>query len=295
MRTAAPLVLPVLVASLLLTGCGSERAGSPSGGSDARGDATGASPRSPGSDPGPHGVRITGLTTPSPGGPSAISAAYEVTNDGTEALTYTIVFDFTTDAGAVMDNTRQTVRDVGPGRTVRRTVDMPPAMGGYDLTRIKVSEVTAVPAGEAPAAPGECPPSGVRVFADEGDAAMGLRVVGLWLENCTTGAYRVEGYPRLTVLDEDRAPVDGVRIVHGSGGITSAPADVDDPPRPLTLKPGERARAGMVWRNTTEAGTPVDAPYVRVRPKSGAAPVMVTPHLDLGTTGKLGVGPWSTP
>lgn len=61
----------------------------------------------------------------------------------------------------------------------------------------------------------------------------------------------------------------------------------------MTLKPGERARATLVWRNTVEAGLDaVDAPYVRVRAQSGAAPVTVTPHLDLGTTGKLGVGPW---
>lgn len=60
----------------------------------------------------------------------------------------------------------------------------------------------------------------------------------------------------------------------------------------MTLKPGERAYAVLVWRNTTEAGTPVNAPYVRVWAKPGARPVTVTPELDLGTTGKLGVGPW---
>jgi hypothetical protein len=47
-----------------------------------------------------------------------------------------------------------------------------------------------------------------------------------------------------------------------------------------------------VWRNTTEFGTPVNVPYVRVRAKAGADPVIVTPNLDLGTTGKLGVTSW---
>ncbi|WP_030663668.1 hypothetical protein [Streptomyces cellulosae] len=125
MRRATPLALPVLAAALLPAGCGAERAGPPSGPNNARGDGTGGSPQGPGSGPGLHGVRITGLSTPSPGGPSGISAAYEVTNDSTEALTYTIVFDFTTDTGAVLTNTRQTMRDVRPGRTVRRTVGMP--------------------------------------------------------------------------------------------------------------------------------------------------------------------------
>ncbi|KOG30513.1 DUF4232 domain-containing protein [Streptomyces resistomycificus] len=287
MRRAIPL-LPVLVAAVVLTtGCGSERAGSQNTGA-------GASPQATFSDPGLDGVRVTGLTGPTPAGDtSGLSAAYEVANDSAETLTYTVLFDFTTAAGEVMTNLEQTVRDVGPARTVRRTVEMPPlAPGVHDVTRVKVSRVTSVPAAEAPADPGDCPSSGVRITTDEGDAAMGLRVVGLWLENCGTADYRVEGYPQLTVLGEDRKPVDGVRILKGGGGLSGTGSD--DPPRPVTLKPGERARAGLTWRNTTEAGLPaVNAPYVRVRAKSGAAPVLVTPHLDLGSTGKLGVGPWT--
>ncbi|KOU62391.1 lipoprotein [Streptomyces sp. MMG1533] len=297
MRRATPL-LPALAAALLVAGCGSERAGSPGGGAGA----TPRTPVSPVSDPGLDGVRITGLTLPSPSTPgvvsanSSVSAAYEVVNDSSEALTYTILFDFTTATGEVMTNTRQTVHDVGPGRTVRRTVDMPLTMGSgrdVNVTQVKVSEVTGVPAAEAPAAPGKCPSSGINVTVDEGDAAMGLRVVGLWLENCGTADHHVEGYPQLTLLDEDREPIDSVKILQGSGAITTAVTGTDDPPRPVTLKPGERARAGLVWRNTTEAGLEaVNAPYVRVRAKSGAAPVTVTPHLDLGTTSELGVGPW---
>lgn len=36
----------------------------------------------------------------------------------------------------------------------------------------------------------------------------------------------------------------------------------------------------------------MNAPYVEVTAKPGAKPVTVTPELDLGTTGRLGVGPW---
>lgn len=291
MRRVTPLLPVLAVAALLVTGCGSESAGSPSGGAGA----TPWASASPVSDPGLDGVRITGLSSPTPaGGTSGVSAAYEVVNDSTEALTYTILFDFTTAAGEVMSNLRQTVRDVGPGRTVRRTVDMPPLeLGAHDVSQVKVSEVTSVPAAEAPADPGECLSSGINVTVDEGDAAMGLRVVGLWLENCGTADYHVEGYPQLTLLDEDRKPVDGVEILQGSGAITTAVTGSDDPPRPVTLKPGERARSSLVWRNTVEAGLgAVNAPYARVHAKSGAAPVTVTPHLDLGTTGELGVGAW---
>jgi hypothetical protein len=302
MRRPTPL-LPSLAVCLLLAACGSERAGTQDSGPGAAGPPS----RSPVTDPGIDGVRITAVTlptaSPSPsraGGPradtfpadSGVSAAYEVTNHGAEAMTYTVLFDFTTGAGEVMSNKWETVRSVGAGRTVRGTVALGvPAPGASRVTQVKVSEVTKVPADEAPPAPGECPSSGIRVTADEGDAAMGLRVVGLHLENCGKRDYTVDGYPVLELLDEERQPVDGVRIFQGSGGISTV-TGFDDPPTPVTLKPGKQATARLMWRNTTELGTAVNVPYVRVRAKAGAPPVIVTPHLDLGTTGKLGVSPW---
>ncbi|MCN9242313.1 DUF4232 domain-containing protein [Streptomyces sp. RY43-2] len=307
MRRAVPL-LPALAALLLLTACGTEHAGTP-------GTGEAAAPESPTPVKGPSvdGVRITSVTlpsaTPTPsagsdgysvhadpltiGRDSGISAAYEVTNDGTQALTYTILFDFTDDAGGVMSNREETVRTVAPGATVRRTVRLGEwAPGSSRVTRVKVGRVTKVPTAEAPSASGECPPSGIRVSADDGDAAMGLRVVGLHLQNCGKRDYSLNGYPLLELLDDDLAPVDGVRIVHGSGGITTG-TDFDEPARPLVLKPGESASSGLMWRNTTEFGTAVNVPHVRVRAERGADPVIVTPRLDLGTTGKLAVRAWT--
>ncbi|MFJ8166569.1 DUF4232 domain-containing protein [Streptomyces sp. NPDC096136] len=278
MRKTTPL-LPALASVLLLTACGTQRAGAP-----------GASVTAPATD----GVRITSVTAPSGARDSGISAAYEVTNGGTRPLTYTILFDFTTDAGEVMGNTLETVRAVGPGATVRGSVRPAPGPGSSRATRVKVSRVTKVPAAEAPPASGECPPSGIRVTTDDGDAAMGLRVVGLHLENCGKSDYPLDGYPLLELLNEDRAPVPGIRIVQGSGGITTG-TGFDDPARPLVLKPGESAVSGLMWRNTTESGDPVNVPYVRVRAREGADPVTVTPHLDLGTTGRLAVRAWTRP
>ncbi|MFD7967898.1 DUF4232 domain-containing protein [Streptomyces clavifer] len=177
-------------------------------------------------------------------------------------------------------------------KTVRGTVragELPPT--APRVTQAEVLQVTKVPASEAPAEAGTCPESGIRVSADEGDAAMGLRVVGLHLDNCGTREYTVEGYPLLELLDDSLEPVDGVEILDGSRGITTGAGD-DRQPRPVTLGPGESATAGLVWRNTTEPGTSVNVPHVRVRAKAGADPVTVTPGLDLGTTGKLGVRPW---
>ncbi|GKQ38380.1 DUF4232 domain-containing protein [Streptomyces sp. A012304] len=305
MRRATPL-LPALAACLLLAACGSERSGTPDSGPGT----AGPPPRTQVTDPGVDGVRITSMTVPTaspspsrglgvhadslPRGPvdPVVSAEYEVTNTGTEALTYTIVFTFSSSAGEAMSHQRETVGAVGAGKTVRGTValaELPP--GASPVTRVKITEVTKVPSDEAPAGTGDCPPSGIRVTADEGDAAMGLRVVGLHLENCGKRDYSVEGYPQLELLDDEHQPVDGVRILQGSGAVSSA-AGPDEPPRPVTLKPGEKATSTLVWRNTTQSGTPVDVPYVRVRAKAGADPFMVTPHLDLGTTGQLGVRPW---
>lgn len=225
-------------------------------------------------------------------------AEYTVTNREAEAFTYTVTFDFVSGQGEVMAHAEETVASVGPGRTVRRAVGpegMVAAAGAgperFGAGQVRISGVRRVPADEAPAPAGSCPPSGVRLTADEGDAAMGLRVVGLRLENCGGRPYSLDGYPALELLGEDRKPVADVEVVRGSGGIAQV-AGFDDPPRPVTLEPGETASAGLMWRNTTEFGTPVHVPYVRVTAGPGADPVTVTPELDLGTTGTLGVRAW---
>ncbi len=303
----APFLSALAATALLLTACGTERPDAGSTGADAAGPTSATQVDDPGKD----GVRITSLTLPSASPSpsptrshsvsadsldlatdSGVVATYEVTNDGTETLTYAIVFTFMSDDGGAVTHQTATVHDVGSRKTVRGTVRagaLPPA--APRVTRAKVLEVNKVPSLEAPAEPGTCPASGIRVSADKGDAAMGLRVVGLHLDNCGTREYTVKGYPLLELLDDEFKPVHGIKILDGSGEITTS-AGPDKQPRPVTLAPGESATAALVWRNTTQFGTPVNVPYVRVRAKSGAAPVTVTPHLDLGTTGKLGVRPW---
>ncbi|GGS29283.1 DUF4232 domain-containing protein [Streptomyces griseoviridis] len=300
MRAPAPFLTALAATALLLTACGAEHP-SPS--------APPSPSASPVDDPGKEGVRVTSLTVPAPSPTpsprpghrvhadplvlptdSGISAAYEVVNDGPETLTYTAVIAFVDAGGGAVTDRTVTVRDVGPGSTVRGTVragELPPT--APRVTDAEVLRVTEVPAAEAPATAGPCPASGVRISSDEGDAAMGLRVVGLHLDNCGPRAYAVDGYPLLELLDAGHDPVEGVTVLHGTDEITTG---LGGPPRPVTLAPGESATATLAWRNTTGSGTAVNAPYVRVRAKEGATPVTVTPHLDLGTTGRLGVTPW---
>ncbi|MFG2779542.1 DUF4232 domain-containing protein [Streptomyces prunicolor] len=141
-----------------------------------------------------------------------------------------------------------------------------------------------------------CPDGGIRVTAGPVNPAMGLRAMDLTLENCGTRAYRVEGYPEIRLLDRDQQTVTGVSVIHGSGGIAMV-TGLDDPPDAVTLAPGERAIAGLLWRNTTTGFDAADhVPYLTVAVRSGALPVLLSPYggLDLGTTGRLGVGPWRT-
>ncbi|MFF0384899.1 DUF4232 domain-containing protein [Streptomyces sp. NPDC004286] len=218
---------------------------------------------------------------------SSLTMEFEVTNPAAHAMTYTIVFDARGYTGA-----SRVMGPVGPGRTVRGRVAMTRDHG--DLaggTSVSIMSVRSVPSAEAPAPGGPCPASGVRVYADQGDAAMGLRVVGLHLENCGTEPYTVEGRPELEIVDADHERVRGIRILP-----SAQVAQLGGPPdvvRPVTLRPGERALSGITWRNTVQAvGGAVNAPYLRVRAKAGAAPVTLTPELDLGTTGRLGVDAW---
>ncbi|BBH68218.1 hypothetical protein ACTI_49030 [Actinoplanes sp. OR16] len=146
-----------------------------------------------------------------------------------------------------------------------------------------------------PSPEGTCPPAGVRIRLGTGDAAMGLRVTSLVLVNCGTEPYEVDGYPSLRPLGEQREPLD-VEVLHGAKKITISLPHLDAPPRPVRLKPGEAASAGIVWRNTYDDITnpPVTVPFVEVAPATGR-PAQILPvdvPFDLGSTGRLGVSPW---
>lgn len=145
-----------------------------------------------------------------------------------------------------------------------------------------------------PTVPGtsRCPASGVRVAAGRVDAAMGLRGMTVRLTNCGKKPYRLGGYPVLTVLDDNREPLD-IQVLKGPGKITA----LDDPgPHPVSLARGESATTSLVWRNlvTDPTVTAVNAPYLRITPVAGGPTTVlaVDGGLDLGTTGRLGTTAW---
>ncbi|MFH0518740.1 DUF4232 domain-containing protein [Streptomyces sp. M41] len=239
-------------------------------------------------------AKVTGLYFWGPGSGCGAdySADVEITNRQKVAATYTVTISFLSASRGAVGDVVETVESLAPGRTVKRSVALSePAAATAEVTGAKVLKVRSVPDGETATASGQCPASGVHVFTDRGDAAMGLRVIGLHLVNCGTEPYRINGYPKLELLDESHDSVHGVRMLQGTERISTGVGGQGSP-RPVVLQPGEAAQAMLAWRNTTGAGTAVNAPYARVWAKPGARPVTVMPEFDLGTTGQLGVGAW---
>ncbi|MFE7594852.1 DUF4232 domain-containing protein [Kitasatospora sp. NPDC057512] len=318
-RHPAATAVAAATAALLLAGCGTATTAASGGGPEGSGGPgpCGSPPPSAPGVPQPTalaqgGARITVV--------GRTCFEYEVTNPNSEPYDYTVVFNGPDpDRGAMVfggpgggGNLTRTVTGLAPGATEKGRIDLlatPGAAGsgsrpgaptpdrpgaGDRPPKPELLTVRSVPTAEAPSADGPCPPSGLRLYADEGSAAMGLRAVGLHLRNCGTAAVTLDGYPQVQPLDLDHKPLDGVRILRGGAEIASG-TGADNPPQKIALGPGEGARATLVWRNTTEAGAgdPQNAPYVRVRATADAAPVMVVPELDLGTTGRLGAGAWA--
>ncbi len=160
-----------------------------------------------------------------------------------------------------------------------------------------------------PTTTGPCPDGGVVITALDSEAAMGLRVLSLQLRNCGTRPYEVNGYPDLELPAEDGQRLD-VRVEHGSSGISRIES-FERQPTSITLKPGDRATAGIVWRNTYDDTTnpPQVGAQLDVAPLAGRPRQTFTPRLeangdpwrednpavtiDLGSTGRIGVSPWA--
>jgi hypothetical protein len=145
--------------------------------------------------------------------------------------------------------------------------------------------------------PAGCPAPGVAIKAREVDAAMGLRAMPVDMVNCGTIPYTISGYPAVRVLDNDRKPLD-VKVSNGTSSIALIDG-LDAAPKPVTLKPGEKVGAVLVWRNTVTdpTVTAMNGTYLEIAPAGGQPPQTVTLNggIDLGNTGKLGVSAWAFP
>lgn len=158
-------------------------------------------------------------------------------------------------------------------------------------SEIPVTSTTSRPY-EAP-----CSAEGVRLSVAGTEAAMGLRVLTVELTNCGSRPYTVRGYPSVRLFDEEREPIE-VAVRQGSGSIATVPA-FDVPPERVTLRPGEKARTGLLWRNLVTDSTVKATTAVRLEVASAAGePWQPVPlgapavTIDLGNTRELGVRAW---
>ncbi|MFE7569669.1 DUF4232 domain-containing protein [Streptomyces sp. NPDC057539] len=174
--------------------------------------------------------------------------------------------------------------------------------GGAGTPTATASEPSAALPAEPPAArpggpepvdaavPGRCLASGVAVSHGEVNAAMGIRAVSIGLRNCGTKPYRVNGYPEIGVLDEDREPV-GLKVIQGNESTGAAD---DQGPRELTLEPGESVESVLQWNNRiTESGAHSTGAHVVVAAAPGEERDTFPLLVDIGTDAELRVTAWA--
>ena len=151
---------------------------------------------------------------------------------------------------------------------------------------------SAVPSTDPRPPAARCLDPGVEISIGDGDAATGLRFIGITLRNCGTRPYTVKGYPAVTLLDAGQRTLP-VRVVYGVDHVSLMPP-YDKPPQRLVLAPGQTARAVVVWRNlTTDEATIVNGEYLRVAGARGQPTHLLALHVDLGNTGILALSPWA--
>jgi predicted small secreted protein len=164
---------------------------------------------------------------------------------------------------------------------------------GPDGQRSPTPQTAANPAPE----PVRCPDQGVMVSTGSGDAASGLRVLSIELVNCGTVPFVLNGYPALSVLDENGDPLD-IEIIHGTSAI-AAIDNYDTQPARIELRPGDRAVAGLAWRNLVTDSTVVATvgTQLAVAPAIGDPWQIVSAKgpVDLGNTGRIGITAWGPP
>ncbi|WP_281240973.1 DUF4232 domain-containing protein [Actinopolyspora mzabensis] len=169
-----------------------------------------------------------------------------------------------------------------------------------------VGEASTPPSNPTTTAAADCPETGVRLTTDLVEVAMGLRLMHVELVNCGDRPHTLNGYPGVRVLDEQRRALD-VRVERGSADIATVEG-FDTPPEAITVRPGERAEAQLMWRNTHASTNAAQVgKYLKIAPAPGRPWQPVIPvgrernspdqerdeiTINLGSAGELGVRAW---
>lgn len=150
-----------------------------------------------------------------------------------------------------------------------------------------------------------CSPEGVGFSVASTEAAMGLRVLTLEMVNCGTEPLVVNGYPTVRLFDADHEPIT-VTVGQGSAGVAMVEG-FDAPPQEVVLRPWEKVRSSLLWRNLVTDATvnATTAEFLEVASATGEpwqeVPMVMpdpmgsgamTVDIDLGNTDTLGVEAW---
>jgi predicted small lipoprotein YifL len=141
---------------------------------------------------------------------------------------------------------------------------------------------------QVPSLAHQCALTGASIVVGIADAAMGQRLTTLVLTNCGSESYRLDGYPQLTVLDQDRRPV-AVAVARASmiQGV------VDPGPKPIVLAPQASAITKLTWRSTVLIGEPdATGSYIAVSPGQQHPMQIVPVRVDDGTTAQIAATAW---
>ncbi|GAA1906386.1 hypothetical protein GCM10009737_03930 [Nocardioides lentus] len=137
---------------------------------------------------------------------------------------------------------------------------------------------------EATGAPARCAPGDpIAVGTGPVDAALGRRYLLLELRSCRETGVRLDAQPVLTASDASGRPVT-MRLVDA--------ATIPRVPRPLTLRPGEAAYAGLSWRGAPRSGRVRDLTLVAAPGDRPSGLVVEQP--DLRPRSPVRLYPWTT-
>ena len=159
-----------------------------------------------------------------------------------------------------------------------------------------VSGPHATPARAASPVPSEPPvcAGGLSVRPGRLDVGAGHSLLEIELVNCGARTIKINGCPTVRVLDAGQKPF-RVTVACGSASVPEA---YRPPARVLVLHPGQRAATVLAWLMVVqEWSTAVQGTYLEITPADGYPAQLVSRYspYNLGNTGRLAAGTWTTP
>ncbi|MFJ1761605.1 DUF4232 domain-containing protein [Amycolatopsis sp. NPDC088138] len=132
------------------------------------------------------------------------------------------------------------------------------------------------------------PPTGLSLSVGQVEAGLGHRASVLTLTNLDSKPRKVTGYPDVTVLAGDGAPLQ-VQVLHETSYFAPDPG-----PQDLTVPPGGKVLSVLAWSATVTSGDKHTGAAISVVPIPGEPAQKQPLETDLGTTDTVKLSAWAT-